>query len=797
MTYDRQLTISVGAGRRAAIWAQTAIQWSELVARVETPVRGQESHAAYLRMAKAQQDELKDIGGFVGGSLRGGRRNSRSVTGRDLITLDLDAIAAGQAGAVKSAVSALGCASCIYSTRKHDPEKPRLRILIPLDRTVTAEEYEPIARRLAEYLGIAQCDPTTFEACRLMFWPSASADSEFVFDVNDAPFAEADKLLATYRDWHDMREWPQVPGTEARIQRAQQAEDPETKEGIVGAFCQAYPIRRVIDELIPGAYVQTDDPDRYTFTGGHTTAGAIIYQDKWMYSHHATDPAGGRLCNSWDLARLHLFGEKDSGADAGGSPSSLPSYRAMVDRFLNDPDVKQVMVERRREALMRDFGSGVPAGADPDGDWMKGLEFNQKNEVLGTLANLRLIFEFDPALQCFGTDTFMRRSLVRGALPWDSRTEPREWSDDDDTGAAWYMESAYGIRDLRRIKMAADLAISSKRTDVLQEYLEGLVWDGVPRVDTLLERYFKAEPSPYTRAVGRKTLVAAVARAMDPGCKFDNVLTLIGAQGTAKSMFTSILGGQWYADSIQTFSGKEAAEELRGVWIMEIPEVDRFSNRFEGSLIKQFITRTNDFYREAYARRTSDHPRRCIFIATTHEPRFLPDTTGNRRWWIVYCNSTAQDRGEDMASLRRDRDQIWAEAVAMWRTGEPLTLDDSLYQAALEAQASAQEEEPWESVIAEFAARKVPPDWNKRTPEQRLLWWSDDFGQSQTAGLEERDRLCVAEVWAECLHGDARNLDKRVARRINGVLRVLPDWKDGGTQRTPYGRQQCFVRKYE
>lgn len=794
MTYDRQLTISVGAGRRAAIWAQTAIQWSELVARVETPVRGQESHTAYLRMAKAQQDELKDIGGFVGGSLRGGRRNSRSVTGRDLITLDLDAIAAGQTGAVKSAVSALGCASCIYSTRKHDPEHPRLRILIPLDRTVTAEEYEPIARRLAEYLGIEQCDPTTFEACRLMFWPSASSDSEFVFDVNDAPFAEADKLLGTYRDWHDMRDWPQVPGTEARIQRAQQAEDPETKEGIVGAFCEAYPIRRVLTDLIPGAYIETDDPDRFTFSGGHTTAGAIIYQDKWMYSHHATDPAGGRLCNSWDLARLHLFGEKDSGADAGGSPSSLPSYRAMVNRFLNDPDVKQVMVERRREALLRDFGSGVPAGADPDGDWMKGLEFNQKNEVLGTLANLRLIFEFDPALQCFGTDTFMRRSLVRGALPWDSRTEPREWSDDDDTGAAWYMETAYGIKDLRRIKMAADLAISSKRTDVLQEYLEGLVWDGVPRVDTLLERYFKAEPSPYTRAVGRKTLVAAVARAMDPGCKFDNVLTLIGAQGTAKSMFTSILGGSWYADSIQTFSGKEAAEELRGVWIMEIPEVDRFSNRFEGSLVKQFITRTNDFYREAYARRTSDHPRRCIFIATTNEPRFLPDTTGNRRWWIVYCNSTTQDRGEDMASLRRDRDQIWAEAVAMWRTGEPLTLDDSLYQAALEAQASAQEEEPWESVIAEFAARKVPPDWNKRSPEQRLLWWSDDFGQSQTAGLEDRDRLCVAEIWAECFRKDAGSLDKRVARRINGVLRTLPGWIEGEMRYTPYGRQRCFVR---
>ena len=148
-----------------------------------------------------------------------------------------------------------------------------------------------------------------------------------------------------------------------------------------------------------------------------------------------------------------------------------------------------------------------------------------------------------------------------------------------------------------------------------------------------------------------------------------------------------------------------------------------------------------------------------------------------------------------MATLRRDRDQIWAEAVAMWRTGEPLTLDDSLYQAAMEAQASAQEEEPWESVIAEFAARKVPLDWNNRTPDQRLLWWSDDFGQGRETCLAERDRLCVAEVWAECFHKDAGSLDRRVARRINGVLRTLPGWKDGGIQRTPYGKQRSFVRK--
>ena len=147
---DRMLTVSVGAGRTATTWAQTEMSWAELVARLQTPVRGSESHAAYMRMTKAQQDGLKDIGGFVGGSLRGGRRNGKSVTGRDLVTLDLDAVAAGQTDTVLASVSALGCASCVYSTRKHEPDHPRLRVVIPLERTVTAEEYEPVARRVAE-----------------------------------------------------------------------------------------------------------------------------------------------------------------------------------------------------------------------------------------------------------------------------------------------------------------------------------------------------------------------------------------------------------------------------------------------------------------------------------------------------------------------------------------------------------------------------------------------------------------------------------------------------------------------
>lgn len=787
MIYDRTLTVSLGGSRKALSWAETSIRWSALAERLRTPVRGTESHAAYLRMPKARQDALKDIGGFVGGTLRNGRRRAGNVTGRDLVTLDLDAIPAGGTTATLERVSALGCAACVYSTRKHDPEHPRLRVVLPLERTVTAEEYEPIARRLGEWLGIACCDPTTFQSYRLMYWPSASADSEYIFEVFDEPFLKAGEVLGTYRDWKDVAGWPQAPGQAAERRRAARQEDPTAKGGLIGAFCRTYGIRRAMDELIPGAYEPTDDPDRYTFTGGSTSGGAIVYEDKWLYSHHATDPAGGKLANAWDLVRLHLYGARDEDARPDTPVNRLPSSQAMAERAQALPEVRLALLDEGRERLAQDFGA-----PDPDGDWRTALEMNRNGRVAGSLSNLRIILDNDPFLAPVSLDTFQQRCLVRGPLPWDEGGELRDWADADDTGAAWYLEKAYGITDLRRVKMAVDGYLAAHRTDALQEYLDGLTWDGTPRVDTLLVKYLLADDTPYTRAVTRKTLVAAVARAREPGRKFDTVLTLVGAQGIAKSLLAATLGGEWYNDNIQAFTGKEASEQLRGVWIVEIPEVDRFSAKYEAAAVKQFITRQDDIYREAYGRRTGSHPRRCVFIATTNAPNFLTDAGGNRRWWIVPCRATARRRGADIAQLRRDRDQVWAEAEEYYRAGEPLTLGAELQADAAGAQEQAMEDDPWRGMIAEFVARRVPADWEMRPPEARILWWNDEFGQRGTA-LVERRRVCVAEIWCELFGRDRASLDGRASRRIAGLLRRLPGWRDAGPRPTAYGSQKCFV----
>lgn len=211
MKHDRQITISVGNNRRDTSWKQTVLTVTELYNRLSVPVRGTETQAAYMAMKKAQQDDLKDVGGFVGGTLNGQRRKSNNMTGRDIITLDFDNVPGWQTDLVISKVEELGCSYAVYSTRKHTPATPRLRVVIPFDRTVTPDEYEPCARRVAAHIGIGMADPTTFEVCRLMYWPSCSADSEFVFKYKDAPLISADFLLSTYKDWHDFLSWPQVP----------------------------------------------------------------------------------------------------------------------------------------------------------------------------------------------------------------------------------------------------------------------------------------------------------------------------------------------------------------------------------------------------------------------------------------------------------------------------------------------------------------------------------------------------------------------------------------------------------
>jgi predicted P-loop ATPase len=663
----------------------------------------------YLAYSKAQQDELKDVGGFVGGTFAGDRRKASYVEGRDLITLDLDNIPTGQTEDILKRVNGLGCAAVIYSTRKHSEYAPRLRVIVPMDRTATADEYDPAARKLAALIGIEFCDPTTFEASRLMYWPSCSADGVYVYEVYDNPFCSLDGLLGMYGDWRDITSWPQVPGTDAvERRRLAKQEDPTTKRGIIGAFCRTYTITQAMEKFIPGMYEETDVSGRYTYTGGHTTGGAIVYDgDMFLYSHHATDPCSGQLVNAFDLVRLHMYGDKDNESKEGTPVNKLPSFATMSRLAVSDRSVADLIAKEKFEAAREAFSAPDQQDQQPAEDlsWISRLTKDGNGNYQKTINNAVLVLENDPLLKGkIVTDEFASCGMVLGALPWNGKDEKRRWKDVDDASFYRYMDTFYGIKGREILDNALLIVSAQNMINDVKRYLKGLKWDGVKRVDTLLSVYLGAEDTSYTRAVMRKSLCAAVARAVIGGVKYDYMPIFTGPQGIGKSTFLSILGKDWFSDSLMTFEGKEAAELIQGTWINEIGELSAFTKQ-ETQVIKQFLSKTDDIYRAAYGRRTDKYPRHCVFFGTSNDSEFLKDSTGNRRFWPVDVGVHPAKKSV-WKDLPGEVDQIWAEAYTYWALGEELYLSKEVEALAFEQQESHRETSGKEGVILDFLACK-------------------------------------------------------------------------------------------
>ena len=789
---DRRITISAAGNRRSTKWPAQTMYWSELVDKLKTPARGTESMAEYLRLPKARQDDLKDVGGYVCGALKGERRKAANVSGRDVLTLDLDNIPSGGTDETLRRLEGLGCGYAVYSTRKHEPIKPRLRVLIPLNRTATAEEYEPLARKMAHIIGIELCDPSTFEASRLMYWPSCCKDSQYVYTYADKPFVDADGVLGMYTNWHNVPEWPEVPGVQqAHVKLAAKQGNPTDKPGIVGAFCRVYDVYQAMDTYLLGTYTPCDHmPGRYTFTGGSTAGGAVIYDDgAFLFSHHATDPAGGRLVNAFDLVRLHRFGEQDDDAAPGTPTNRLPSYVAMCELAAADSSVATLLNQERYEQATAEFGQDQ----DDNANRISKLAVSPSTGTPAkTVDNVLIILENDPLIRGkLAFDEFANRGLSLGPLPWDPRADRRQWSDVDDAGLRHYLERTYGITGKERIYDASALCAHKHTINDVRDYLVQLEWDDVKRLDTLLADYLGSEDNVYTRAVARKALVAAVARVMVPGVKYDYMPILSGPQGIGKSTLLRLLGKRWYSDSLATFEGKDAAEMIQGTWINELGELNGL-NRSETNAIKNFLSRTEDIYREPYGRRTGAYPRRCVFFGTTNDGEFLRDRTGNRRFWPVDVGLRTPIKSV-FRDLEDEVDMIWAEAYVYWQMGEQLYLTGAAEDEAKVQQEVHQERNAREGMIQEFVERPVPLDWERRSIGERRLYWSSEFGR-ETVETEPRTKICAAEIWCECMGGDVKYVKRHDAIEINSILSIMVGWDKYRGRFGPYGPQKGFAK---
>jgi predicted P-loop ATPase len=799
--HDGPLDIALGRSRRELNWKNRQMQWSEIVNKVCTTHRTAETHAEYMAAKKGRQDEIKDVGGFVGGYLANGKRGAGRVSHRQLITLDAD-YADGSFWDVFTVL--FSCAGLIYSTHKHTPDKPRLRLIIPLSREVFADEYEAIARKVAGTMDIELFDPTTFQPERLMYWPSTSKDGEYVFQFQDGPWLDADEILSQYVNWKDSSEWPVSEKVNAIIARGIKKQgDPLEKSGVIGAFCRSYTIHEAIETFLGDIYEPCTVEGRYTYKEGSTAAGLITYDDKFAYSHHGTDPVSGKLCNAFDLVRIHKFGLQDEDAKPGTVSVKLPSFLAMQDLSRKDNRTKNLLISEKLEDAKKDF-AGIeiedvePEKLDADGnpEWHKYLDVDRKGNIRPTINNVAVILENDVLLKGkFTTDDFRKKKMVTGNLPWRKLTLDAPYvKDQDEQNLIKYLEKVYDISVRANIKDAFDTHLDAFSFHPVRDYLNSLEWDGISRVDTLLIDYLGAEDTPYTRMVTRKTLLGAVARVFHPGIQFDQVLTLVGKQGIGKSTLIKKLGGDWYSDSFGNIQNKEAMENIQGVWIMELGELAGLK-KVEVESIKHFITKKDDSFRPAYGRNVVVYKRQCIFIATTNNKDFLRDPTGNRRFWPVdvYVISPGKDLFTELDETVVG--QIWAEAMQLYSEDKYLDLPEDLKEYAEKVQEEHSIINDMKGIIEQYLDTLLPVDWDEKTIAERrnFLNYRDDISE---VGIMRRTQVCVPEIWCECYKKEKGDMSRNNTKEIHDVMRNMPGWKPAKSNRkfSAYGLQRAYEK---
>lgn len=782
---DPILKISVCDRRNNVRYKNQERNWSWIKERNRRPVRTSETVEEYPKLPKEKRDELKDHGGFVGGWLKGGIRKRGHVISRSIGCLDADSIPAEVCFPALCREVFCGIDWFLYSTHKHRPDAPRYRLVLLFDREVSEEEYPALMRMVAKQLGMDLFDDCTYEPHRMMYWASCSADSEFVFDESLGAPLPVDRYLGMYADWRDVSQWPMSSRqSEVETKNAAAQQDPLNKEGIIGAFCRTFfPIQTAMEMFLPDIYAPTAVENRWDYIPADSTAGVVVYDDRFVFSHHATDPAGGKLLNAFDLVRIHKFGNDDT----------KRSFNQMCDFALAQDEVKDRLDQERREQAGQDFKGYV------SNEWTRQLRYKPKTKVLESSAwNLLLILNNDPDFAGFAFNEMASRVQVIGELPWDRPAGNPFWRDGDTAQLKVLLDNRYVVFPERVLDACFTKTAEDRKFHPVRDYLNALPsWDGVCRIETLLHRCLQAEDTPYVRAVARKFFAAAVARIFVPGTKFDCVPVLDGAQGIGKSsLFRELTGPEYYSEtlSLTDMNDKSGAEKLQGIWIAEIGELAGMK-KMDVEKVKAFLSTADDKYRPSYGKTVESHPRQSVIVATVNGERgYLRDVTGNRRFWVVKCRQ--QDAVRRFSFTEEERSQIWAEALHIWRNGEKLYLEGELLQASEEAQREALEADDRVGLVEEYLNIKLPSTWDQMDLYERRNYLSDRNDPTRAKGVTLRMEVSNPEIWAECFGRSPADMKAADSYAIAALMEQIPGWERTQERGTIpiYGRQRLYRR---
>lgn len=775
MTPDTTFAIFTAPKRDSRHWSRGTVTWGEIVSWMDSPGDQKESGNYLLGTLektttmhdRARPDEL----------CTNYHRRKQAVVSRSAITLDVDHPADGFAEGVELAFP---YAVIIHTTYSSTPSEPRYRLIIPVDRELRPDEYITASNAIMQMLGDG-FDRSSQEPERYMFRPAAQKAGWFQHWVVDGDPAPVEWLLESFEE--DLRAKP-MPSA-GRNKR-----DPFEIEGTIGAFNKAYEDLDLLIETYELPYEKVDE-DRYHLVGATSQAGMGPVRDTagLFYSHHANDPAFGKTCSAFDLVRLHHYGHLDDDVDPSTPVNKMPSQLAMLEEAVVDHRVVAQLVGLDFAAEMDELAE-TDDGEGAAVDWRSRLRLAPRTgAMLDVIKNWDLILQHDPALE---TIYYNQMSLSPEArwLPWrDNLDDQPEIQEYDRLEFQDYVERSYGVRPPRgRTDALLDIKAGRNPLNPVKDYLLGLEWDGNPRLETCLPG---VKVTDFTRRVARMSMMAAVARMMDPGCKWDHTLVLYGDEGLGKSWWINRMA-KGHSSSLGRIDSKDTLLIMQRSWIM-VADEGHSLKKADSDAMKEFLTETKDVFRMPYAKETLPHPRRCVIWSTTNDETFLRRQRGNRRFLIVECSEKV-----DFDKFTTEYiDQVWAEAVALYKSGEQeLWLDDDAsVEAAIERERFV-EEDSLAGIIQEFLDQLVPMDWWSKSPEQRVAWMSDRDQGFEPEGDVQSNRTCSMQIWVEALgrrKGDHRRVD---LLEITEAIKRVPGWVvEEGRHRVPgYGPQLTFKR---
>lgn len=748
-------------------WRATKVTWEDIVGWALMPA------------------SRKDCGGYVLGTFHGDERRTSALISREVLTLDVD----HRGNGIPARVKEMGVRSLVHTTFSSAPDDLRYRILLPLSCPVKAGEYEMLAETVALHLGIESFDRTSFRPAQFMWKPACANPEWYDFQVTTGPDLDVEEWMARYNP---------AEVASSRTTGRVKKRDPTTLEGFIGVFNRRYDDLDELIERFELPYVKEGE-DRYRYAEATSVAGMgpIVGAPGLYFSHHASDPAGGKALSAYDLVRVHKFGDEDYGARSGTPVHNLPSSKAMNAFIESNPDLRILS----NQEVLKDFAMDIDPTATEKAEatsWVLQLQLKPRGTGFeNSVANLRLIFANDPALKIAFNEMSNTIHAV-GLFPWDD-VDPHarpghQLQEHDRAHIKHHVEEKYGIK--MSDQQVAEYILTSARNRMfnpVRDWITSLRWDGKKRLEHCLPGVLD---SPFSRLAARVCVVGAVARIMDPGCHMDNSLILYGKEGVGKSrwMRHMAVNPEWYGE-LGDVHNKDTLMVLVQKWILVSDEVDAMG-RAGFDTLKSFLTKTHDNFRLPYARESGMYPRHCAIWGTTNDKEFLKEQEGNRRFFIVECiNSDERVLDEEWVA------QVWAEALHVYRVhGEKAyVLSDTEADMARKSRSNFTQDDPLSGLVKEYLEMDVPAGWDSMDTETRRHWWERGRLTADPDIYIKQRVTSVQAIYAELIAGPNAKMPREgEVKRITNVLRKVPGWEEVGRTWVPiYGNQVTFRRVEE